>query len=69
MWRGPSCLTAFHLHASRGRAAVTQIKVSGCHRSTTGAHAWLRIRGYISPVRKHGDNVFTALHDAVTGNP
>jgi hypothetical protein len=31
--------------------------------------AWLRIRGYISTVRKHGDDVLTALHDAITGNP
>jgi hypothetical protein len=51
------------------RPVKTQIKISGCHRSATGAQAWLRIRGYISTVRKHGDDVFTALHDAVTGNP
>lgn len=51
------------------RPVKTQIKISGCHRSTTGSQAWLRIRGYISTVRKHRDDVFTALHDAVTGNP
>ena len=51
------------------RPVKTQIKISGCHRSTTGAQAWVRIRGYISTVRKHGDDVFTALHDAITGNP
>lgn len=51
------------------RPVKTQIKISGCHRSTTGAQAWLRIRGYISTVRKHGDDTYTALHDAVTGNP
>jgi transposase len=51
------------------RPVKTQIKISGCHRSATGAQAWLRIRGYISTVRKHGDDVFTALHDAITGNP
>jgi transposase/uncharacterized coiled-coil protein SlyX len=51
------------------RPVKTQIKISGCHRSSTGAQAWLRIRGYISTVRKHGDDVLTALHDAITGNP
>jgi transposase len=51
------------------RPVKTQIKISGCHRAATGATAWLRVRGYISTVRKHGDNVLTALRDAVTGNP
>lgn len=51
------------------RPVKTQIKISGCHRATTGAQAWLRVRGYISTVRKHGDDVLTALHDAITGNP
>ncbi len=51
------------------RPTKTQLKISGCHRSETTAKAWLRIRAYISTVRKHGDNVLDALHDAVTGNP
>jgi transposase len=51
------------------RPVKTQIKISGCHRATTGAQAWLRIRAYISTVRKHGDDILTALHDAITGNP
>lgn len=51
------------------RPVKTQIKISGCHRATTGAQAWLRVRGYISTVRKHGDDVLTALRDAVTGQP
>jgi hypothetical protein len=51
------------------RPTKTQLKISGCHRSDTTATAWLRIRGYISTVRKHGDNVLEALRDAVTGNP
>jgi hypothetical protein len=45
------------------------LKISGCHRSTTGAEAWLRARGYISTARKHGINVMTAIRDAVTGQP
>jgi transposase len=51
------------------RPAKTQLKISCCHRSTTGAAAWLRVRGYISTARKHGTNVMTAIRDAVTGNP
>lgn len=51
------------------RPAKTQIKISGCHRSATGAQAWLRIRGYISTAHKHGINILTALRDAITGNP
>lgn len=51
------------------RPVKTQIKISGCHRSTTGAQSWLQIRAYLSTVRKHGDDVLTALHDAITGNP
>jgi transposase len=51
------------------RPAKTQLKISGCHRSTTGAEAWLTIRGYISTARKHGVSVMTALRDAVTGTP
>lgn len=51
------------------RPVKTQLKISGCHRAATGARAWLRVRGYISTVRKHGEDVLTALHDAITGNP
>jgi hypothetical protein len=51
------------------RPAKTQLKISGCHRSETGARAWLRVRGYISTVRKHGDDVLAALREAITGNP
>ena len=51
------------------RPAKTQLNVSGCHRSTTGATAWLRVRGYISTARKHGINVMTAIRAALTGGP
>ncbi len=51
------------------RPTKTQLKISGCHRSETTAKAWLRIRGYISTVNKHGDNILDALRGAVTGNP
>ena len=51
------------------RPVKTQLKISGCHRSATGATAWLRVRGYISTLRKHDHDVLTALRDALTGNP
>jgi transposase len=51
------------------RPSKTQLKISGCHRSETTAKAWLRIRGYISTVAKHCDNILDALRNAVTGNP
>ena len=51
------------------RPTKTQMKISGCHRSADTARAWLRIRSYISTARKHGEDVLTALRDAITGNP
>jgi transposase len=51
------------------RPAKTHLKISRCHRSETGARAWTRVRGYISTVRKHGDDVLTALRNAITSNP
>ena len=51
------------------RPTKTQLKISGCHRSEATAKAWLRIRGYLSTVAKHGDNILDALRDAITGNP
>lgn len=51
------------------RPTKTQMKISGCHRSEATARAWLRIRGYISTMRKNGHDVLTGLRDAVTGNP
>ncbi|MBA3338648.1 MAG: IS66 family transposase [Geodermatophilaceae bacterium] len=51
------------------RPTKTQLKISGCHRSDTTATAWLRIRSYISTVAKHGDNIYDAIRDAVTGTP
>jgi transposase len=51
------------------RPIKTQLKISGCHRSVTSAGNWLRVRGYISTVRKNGADVLTAIRDAITGNP
>jgi hypothetical protein len=51
------------------RMIKAQLKISGGWRTEHGAYAWLRVRGYISTVRKNGLYVITALRDAVTGNP
>lgn len=51
------------------RPVKTQLKISGCHRASTGAANWLRVRGYISTVGKHQSDILTALRDALTGNP
>jgi transposase len=51
------------------RPAKTQLKISGCHRSETGARNWLTIRGYASTCRKNNIHILTALRDALTGKP
>jgi transposase len=51
------------------RPAKTQVKISGCHRSETGAKAWLTIRAHISTLRKQGLNVLDGIREAVTGTP
>lgn len=50
------------------RMAKLQMKISGCWRTVAGAEDWLRVRSYVSTVRKHHINAFTALCDAMTGN-
>ncbi len=49
------------------RPAKTQIKISGCHRSETGARAWLTIRAHISTLRKNGINILDGIRDSITG--
>jgi transposase len=44
-------------------------KISGGWRTPTGAADWLRVRSYISTVRKNRLHVLTTLRDALTGNP
>jgi transposase len=49
------------------RPVKTQIKISGCHQSETGAAAWPAVRSYISTAAKHGLSVYTTLRAAMTG--
>lgn len=51
------------------RMAKVKQNVSGCFRSKTGADHFARIRGYISTVRKNGENVLFALQNAFLGQP
>lgn len=51
------------------RMVKVRQKVSGCFRTMEGAAAFCRIRGYISTVRKQGENVLLALEGVFRGNP
>lgn len=51
------------------RMVKLQQKISGGWRSDHGGRDWLRIRSYISTLRKNGIDMLTGLHDALTGNP
>ena len=51
------------------RMVKLQTKISGCWRTTTGAHHWLRIRSYISTLIKNRLGVLQGIRDALTGNP
>lgn len=49
------------------RPVKTQVKISGCHQSETGAANWLAVRSYISSAVKHGVGAYEALRTAMTG--
>lgn len=51
------------------RMIKVQQKISGCFRSSSGAKAFCRIRGYISTIKKQGRNVLEALSSAFAGQP
>jgi transposase len=51
------------------RPVKTQVKISGCHQSETGAANWLAVRSYISSAIKHGIGTYAALRAAMNGEP
>ncbi|WP_199749247.1 IS66 family transposase, partial [Amycolatopsis sp. WAC 01376] len=51
------------------RMIKAQMKISGGWRTRHGAHTWLRVRAYISTLRKNHIHILTGLRDAITGNP
>lgn len=51
------------------RMYKVQQKISGCFRADAGAHAYCRIRGYLSTLRKRRHALLQALHAAFTGRP
>ena len=51
------------------RMLKVQQKISGCFRSWTGAHAFARIRGYVSTLRKQGLPLLEALRATLLGQP
>lgn len=51
------------------RMTKVREKISGCFRTPTGAERFCRIRGYISTLRKQGLPIFSALTQAIVGDP
>ena len=51
------------------RMVKVRQKISGCFRTRRGAEMFCRIRGYISTVRKQGENVLAALESVFMGDP
>jgi transposase len=51
------------------RMVKVKQKISGTFRTHSGAETFCAIRSYISTVRKHGHNVISELHQALSGQP
>ena len=51
------------------RMIKVKTKVSGCFRSEEGAQEYFTIMSYIGTAHKHGINAYTAIREALSGNP
>lgn len=51
------------------RPSKLKQKIAGCFRSATGGDMFARIYGFISSVKKHGQNVFNELCNLFEGRP
>ena len=51
------------------RMIKVKTKVSGCFRSEEGTQEYLTIMSYIGTAHKHGNNAYTAIREALSGNP
>ena len=51
------------------RMMKTRLKISGCFRTLDGARRHVRIRSYISTLRKHNLPVLEHLRRALDGHP
>lgn len=58
-----------HLAERDVRMMQVKQKVSGCFRTTPGAHAFCCIRSYISTMKKQGHNVIAARKSVFLGTP
>ena len=51
------------------RMIKVKLKNSGCFRTLKDAQIFARIRGYLSPCRKQGRNLWEACYQLVIGKP
>lgn len=70
----PRCATDLELvepwgYEKRQVFDVPPVRIKVTDRTRTGAETFCAICSYISTVRKHGQNVIDAVHDALVGRP
>lgn len=63
------CTFLIHYRQRGKKRQVCEYIVSGCFRSEEGAQEYLTIMSYIGSAHKHRINAFTAIREALNGNP